>query len=75
VNVNVVQAGLVDTDSARLLPNADRLLEGRRARSLTGDALLTPDDVADAVAFLASPLSDQIQGATLTVDGGATIRA
>ena len=75
VNVNVVQAGLVDTDSARLLPNAEKLLEGRRARSLTGDALLTPDDVADAVAFLASPLSDQIQGTTLTVDGGATIRA
>lgn len=74
VNINVVQAGLVDTDSARLLPNADKLMEARRARSLTGDALLTADDVADTVAFLASPMSDQIQGAVITVDGGATIR-
>jgi enoyl-[acyl-carrier-protein] reductase (NADH) len=34
---------------------------------------LTVDDVANAVLFLASPLADQVQGETLTVDGGAQI--
>ena len=36
-------------------------------------ALLTVDNVANAVVFLASPLSDMIQGETITVDGGAAI--
>jgi enoyl-[acyl-carrier protein] reductase III len=29
--------------------------------------------VANAVLFLASPLSDMVQGETLTVDGGAAV--
>ncbi len=73
INVNVVRAGLVETDSTRRLPNSDAIFAARRQRSLTGDRLLTPEDVADAVLYLASPLSDLVQGQTLTVDGGAGI--
>jgi len=40
---------------------------------MTGDRMLTVDDVANAVLFLASPLADLIQGETLTVDGGAAV--
>ena len=47
----------------------------RKYRSMTGDRLLTAADVADAVLFLASPLSDMVQGETLTVDGGTGIHA
>lgn len=75
VNVNVVQAGLVETDSTRSLPYADQMFAGRRERSLTGDRMLLAEDVADAVLYLASSLSDLVQGATLTVDGGAAIHA
>jgi enoyl-[acyl-carrier protein] reductase III len=76
INVNIVKAGLVETDSTRALPRADEMFAAaRKARSMTGDRFLTPTDVADAVLFLASPLSDMVQGETLTVDGGAAVHA
>jgi len=76
INVNVVKAGLVDTDSTRKIPNSDQLFEAtRKYRNMTGDRGLLAGDVADAVLFLASPLSDAVQGETLTVDCGAAVHA
>lgn len=73
VNVNIVQSGLVETDSTRMLPHSEEMFAGRKARSMMGDRELMPEDVANAVLFLASPLSDLVQGETLVVDGGAGI--
>jgi enoyl-[acyl-carrier protein] reductase III len=73
VNVNVVKAGLVETDSTRKIPFADRMFAGRVEKSMMGDRVLEADDVANVVLFLSSPLSDLVQGETLTVDGGAAI--
>ena len=73
ININVVKSGLVDTDSTRRLPNAEAIFEGRKSKAMMGDRMLTAADVADAVLFLASPLSDLVQGEVLTVDGGAAI--
>jgi enoyl-[acyl-carrier protein] reductase III len=73
VNVNAVRAGLVDTDSTRRLPDADRLFAGRTNKTMMGERVLTAEDVAGTVLFLASPLSDLIQGETITVDGGVAI--
>lgn len=73
VNLNVIQAGLVETDSFRQMPARERILAHRRAKSMVGDRELTARDVADAVLYLASPLSDMIQGHTLVVDGGSSI--
>lgn len=73
VNVNIVQAGLVQTDSFRHMPNQDLILEKQRAKNLVGERMLTPEDVADAVLYLSSPLSDMVQGQTLVVDAGAAI--
>lgn len=75
INLNIVKAGLVDTDSTRRIPYADQLFASRKLRSMTGDRFLTADDVANAVLFLASPLSDMVQGETLTIDGGAAVHA
>jgi enoyl-[acyl-carrier protein] reductase III len=73
INVNLVQAGLVDTDSTRNVPGSDRLFEMSRSRGLVGKRALEAGDVADVVLFLASPLSDLIQGQTIVVDGGTSI--
>jgi len=73
VNVNVVKAGLVETDSTRRIPFSDRMFAARESKSMVGDRELMPEDVADAMLFLASPLSDLIQGETITVDGGSAI--
>lgn len=73
VNINLVQAGLVDTDSTRSVPGSEHLFDMRQSRSLVGSRILEAADVADAVLFLASPLSDLIQGQTVVVDGGLSI--
>ena len=71
VNVNVVKAGLLETDSTRRIPNAEQIFVDRKDKSMMGDRMLAVEDVANAVLFLASPLADLIQGETLTVDGGS----
>lgn len=73
VNVNVVEAGLVETDSTRRLPGSEEMFQGRKYKTMVGDRFLEPEDVANAVLFLASPLSDLVQGQTLVVDGGSAI--
>ncbi len=73
INVNVVKAGLVETDSTRRFPDAEQMFAERRAKTMMGNRDLTDDDVADAVLFLASNLADLVQGETLTVDGGSAV--
>ena len=73
VNFNTIRAGLVETDSTRRLPGADQIFAGRIHKSMTGERFLDAEDVANAVLYLASPLSDLVQGETLTIDGGAAI--
>lgn len=73
VNVNVVKSGLVETDSTRRIPNAGEMFSRLGDKTMTGERMLTIDDVANAVLFLASPLADMVQGETLTIDGGAAI--
>lgn len=73
VNVNVVKSGLVETDSTKRLPGAGEMFAHRKDKTMTGERMLAIEDIADAVAFLASPMADMIQGETLTVDGGAAV--
>jgi enoyl-[acyl-carrier protein] reductase III len=74
INFNVLEAGLVETDSTRKLPGAQEMFAAVTRHMLVGDRVLAAGDVADAALFLASPLSDMIQGQTIVVDGGASIR-
>lgn len=71
INLNVVLAGLVETDSTR--PLGAQAFQTHTGRMLMGGRSLQAEDVANAVLFLCSPLSDLVQGQTLVVDGGAGI--
>jgi len=67
ITVNVVAPGFIDTDMTRALP------EEQRTALLSGIALGhlgEPGDIAEAVAFLASPAAKYITGETLHVNGG-----
>jgi 3-oxoacyl-[acyl-carrier protein] reductase len=67
ITVNVVAPGFIDTDMTRALPEQQRdALLGQIALGRLGAA----DDIAKAVAFLASPEAAYITGETLHVNGG-----
>ena len=59
------------TIATRILPDFEVAFGDRAARgiALSGRAG-TPDEVAEAVAFLASPASAWVRGVNLEVDGG-----
>ena len=70
VRVNAVAPGSVLTPRVEALMSEERRAES--AASIPLGRLATPDDIAHAVAFLASDLASYITGQTLVVDGGAT---
>jgi 3-oxoacyl-[acyl-carrier protein] reductase len=67
ITVNVVAPGFIDTDMTKGLPEEQRKL---LASQIPLGRLGQPEDVAAAVAFLASPRAAWITGETLNVNGG-----
>jgi len=74
INFNCVLPGIVATEAILSMPDRDNILKAAHQRMMLGERTLEVGHVADAVAFLASSLSDLIQGQTLVVDGGVSIR-
>ncbi|EQD63173.1 3-ketoacyl-(acyl-carrier-protein) reductase [mine drainage metagenome] len=67
ITVNVVAPGFIDTDMTRALGEDQRkMLEATIALGHLGK----PEDIAQAVLFLASPAAAYITGETLHVNGG-----
>ncbi|SAK90832.1 3-ketoacyl-ACP reductase [Caballeronia turbans] len=67
ITVNCIAPGFIDTDMTKVLPEEQRT-------ALTAQIPLgrlgAPEDIAHAVAFLASPFAGYITGTTLHVNGG-----
>lgn len=72
IRANVICPGLIATPMSQRAQDDERIRSRlKRLQPLTGD-LGHPEDVAQAVCFLASPQSAFITGAVLAVDGGWT---
>ena len=67
ITVNCVAPGFIDTDMTRALPDAQK--HALLAQIPLG-RLGQPEDIAAAVAYLASPAAGYITGAVLHVNGG-----
>jgi 3-oxoacyl-[acyl-carrier protein] reductase len=67
ITVNCVAPGFIDTDMTRALPDAQR---AALLAHIPLGRLGAAEDIAQAVAFLASPAAGYISGTTLHVNGG-----
>lgn len=70
IRVNAVAPGMVETEMAKQLPEEVK----QKARDESAlNRLAQPEDIANCVMFLASPLSRHITGQVIKVDGGQYI--
>lgn len=72
ITANVVAPGYIDTDMTKALPEEAK---ERLSRAIPLGRGGTADDVAKAVAFLASDDAAYITGQVLPVDGGMSMGA
>ena len=72
IRVNGIAPGLVPTKLTTVTTDHPERLEGA-LKSIPLRRLGTPEDMAGAALFLASPLSAYMTGQTLVVDGGLTL--
>nr|BFE60728.1 SDR family oxidoreductase [Dactylosporangium thailandense] len=72
VRVNTVTAGVVRTSDNEVHYGDEAALAAVAATVPLG-RMATPDDIADAVLLLASPLAGYITGTSLLVDGGGQV--
>ena len=73
IRVHAVSGGVVETGALEHFPNKDEMLRAGRANPV--GRLVTPEDIAGAVAFLTGPDADMVRGQTLVVDGGFSLLA
>ena len=67
IQVNAVAPGFIDTAMSQAIPQKDREF---LIKQIPMERLGSPEDVAAAVLFLASPAADYITGQVLNVNGG-----
>ncbi|MAW93772.1 MULTISPECIES: SDR family oxidoreductase [unclassified Leeuwenhoekiella] len=73
ITANCIQAGVTNTESLRLIPGSDLLIEQAMTRN-PNKRLTTVEDVANAVYLLTKPEANWINGAVIPVDGGEHLR-
>jgi enoyl-[acyl-carrier protein] reductase III len=73
IRVNAVSGGVVETGALEHFPNREEMLRAGTANPV--GRLVSPEDIAGAVAFLCGPDADMVRGQTLVVDGGFSLLA
>ncbi len=73
IRSNAIAPGIVDAGMAKVQWNNDPEFRRRAERAIPLGRLQDPDSVSDAFLFMCSSLSDYMNGAILTVDGGASL--
>ncbi len=74
ITVNAVSAGAVETEIWRAFPEGEVTLAAIRDRT-PGGRLVTPEELAEVVFFVASEAARSIQGQILVVDAGYSLLA
>jgi NAD(P)-dependent dehydrogenase (short-subunit alcohol dehydrogenase family) len=69
ITVNAVRAGVTDTPALHRIPGWEHLVHAASTRNPQG-RMGRPEDVADALVALASPLTHWMTGNVIGVDGG-----
>jgi 3-oxoacyl-[acyl-carrier protein] reductase len=69
VCINAIAPGFIESEMTKIL--GDAIIDEAKKR-IPAKRLGKPEEIADAVLFLASPNASYITGAVLTVDGGLT---
>jgi NAD(P)-dependent dehydrogenase (short-subunit alcohol dehydrogenase family) len=71
IRINAVSPGSTDTPMLRSIYPTEEQLSARGSRAPLG-RIGQPDEIAQAVLWLCSPMSSYVTGQTLVVDGGVT---
>ena len=76
INVNAVSPGIVATEALQHFSSMqDENLLDTAAKETPAGRIVSPEDVANVVAFLCTPAAEMIRGQTIIVDGGFTLPA
>jgi len=72
--VNAVSGGIVETEALKhfRIMQSDNILVAAADRTPAG-RIVTPEDIANVVAYLCTPQAEMIRGQTIIVDGGYTL--
>lgn len=72
INVNCVSGGPVETDSLKMIPEFDKLVEESIKRTPVR-RIGQPEDISAVVSFLCSDDSNWVRGQTIVADGGMSL--
>jgi enoyl-[acyl-carrier protein] reductase III len=72
INVNAVAGGIVDTESLRMFPRYEQMVEFARRYTPAG-RIGQPEDIAPVVVFLCTEGARWINGQVIVVDGGYSL--
>src|SRR6201996_6988217 len=73
IKTNIIQAGITETSSLKMIPGSEKLLEIGKTRNPMG-RMTQPDDVAKVISLLCSDEAFWINGSIIHVDGGEHCR-